>query len=76
MAFVTRPRRRGSRVVEVCEGLALDRSAHDAFESPDHVVIFRRDERERVAGALGAAGAPDAMDVGIGRIGHVEVDNM
>ena len=49
---------------------------HDAFECADHVVIFRRDERECVAGALGASRASDAVNISIGGIGHVEVDNV
>ena len=40
------------------------------------VVVFGRDQREGVAGALGAAGATDAVDVGVGRIRHVEVDDV
>ena len=76
MAFMARPRRRGNRVVKVWESFAFDRSTHDAFECPDHIVIFRRDERERVAGALGASRATDAMDVGVGGVGHVEVDDV
>ena len=75
-AFVTRPRRRGSRVVKIREGLAFDGSTHDAFESSDHVIVFRCDERERVACALCASSAPDAMDVGVGSVGHVEVEDV
>ena len=76
MAFMTRPRRCRSRVIKICEGLAFDGSAHDAFERPDHIVIFRRDECERVAGALCASRATDAMDIGVGGVGHVEVDDV
>lgn len=70
------PRRRGKRVVKVCESLAFDWSPHDAFEDPDYVIVFWSDECERVACALGAACAPDTMDVGIGSVRHVEVDDM
>ena len=50
--------------------------SHNPLEGPDHIVIFRGYERERVAGPMSAAGPADAMDVGIGRIGHVIVDDM
>jgi len=69
-------RRRGKRVVEVGESLAFDWSTHDPFELSDYVVVVRCDERERVACALRAPRAPDAMDVGVGGIGHVVVDNV
>ena len=76
MSFVTRPRRRGRRVVKIWKGLALERPAHDPFESPDQVIIFRRNERERVACALRASRATDAMDVGVSSVRHVEVDDV
>jgi hypothetical protein len=74
MSFVTRPRWRGERVVKVGKDFTFDGSCHDTFESPDHIAVFRRDQGERVACALGASRAPDAMDVGIGSIGHVVID--
>src|SRR6266540_3174923 len=76
MSFVTRARRRSDRIVKICERLSFDGSAHNAFERPDHIVIIRRDECERVAGTLGASRTTDAMDVGIGSVWHVEVDHM
>lgn len=75
-ALVTRPRRGGRRVVEVGESLLLQRMSHDTFESPNHILVFIGDQRERVAGALRASRATDAMDVGVGGIGHVVVDNV
>ena len=75
MPFMTRPRRCGNGVVKIGESLALQRS-HDSFEGPDHVVVFWCDERERVPGALGAACAPNAMDIRVGGIRHVVVDNV
>ena len=72
----SRSRRRGNGVVESFESLALDGFAHDAIQRPNHIGVFRRDERKSVASAFGASGAPDAMDVGIGGIGHVVVDDV
>src|SRR5258706_6001592 len=66
----------GDLVVEVRQGLAGERFAHDLFEGADHVVVFRRDQREGVTGAFGAPGAADAVDVGIGGIGAVVVDQV
>ena len=76
MSFVTRSRWRGNRIVKICEGLAFDRSSHNALKSPDHVVVFRCDECERVPSPLGASRAADAMNVGIGSVWHVKVDHM
>ena len=73
---VTMPRRRGRRVVEVGEGLAFDGSAHDAFERADHILVFIGDQRERIACALCASRAPDAVDVRVGSVGHVIVNNV
>jgi hypothetical protein len=70
------PRRRGERVVKIWERFAFERLAHDALELADHVVVFRRDESKRVTGALGASRPPDAMDVSIGGIGHIIVDDV
>ena len=73
---MTMSRRCRSRIVKVGERLAFDGSAHDAFERPNHIFIFICDQCERVAGALSASRATDAMDVGIRSIGHVKVDDM
>jgi hypothetical protein len=50
--------------------------SHDAFELSDHILIFVCDQGERIACALGASCATDAMDVGIGGVRHVEVDDV
>ena len=76
MSFVTRPWGRGDRVIKVREDFALKRMSHDALERPDHVVVFGSDKGKSVSGALGASRAADAMDVGVGGVGHVEVDDM
>src|SRR5215213_1187736 len=76
MSFVTRSRGRGNSVVKICERFPLDRSTHNSFECPNHVIIFRSNQCERVTCALSASGAADAMDVGIGSVWHVEVDHM
>jgi hypothetical protein len=76
MAFMTRPGRRGSRVVKVGEGLAFDGFSHDTFESADHIPIFIGHQRERVAGAVGASRTTDAMDIGVGGVGHIVVDHV
>ena len=64
------------RIVEIRKRLAFERLSHNALEGADHIVIFRRDECERVSCALGASRATDAVDVGVGSIRHVVVDDM
>ena len=69
-------RRRGGGVVKVGESLTFDWSSHDAFESPDHVSVFVSDQCERVTRTMCAPRPSDAMDVGIGSVGHVVVDDV
>ena len=76
MFIGSRSGRGGSRVIKVVESLASQWFAHDALQSPDHVAVIRCDERECIASAFGAAGASDAVDVCVGGVGHVEVDDM
>ena len=66
----------GGGVVEPVQGLAQQRLAHDLFEGAHHVAVVRGDQGKGVAGAFGAPGAADAVDVGVGGIGHVEVDHV
>jgi hypothetical protein len=75
-SFVTVPWWCSSGVVEVWQSLAFDWSTHNTFESPDHVVILRRDEREGIASTLRASCSSDAMDVSIGGIRHIVVDDV
>lgn len=49
---------------------------HDLFQRADHIVIIRGDQGEGIAAALCASGTADTMDVGVGGIGHVEVDDV
>ena len=71
-----RPGRSGSLVIEIGQGQFGQRFPHDSLKCPNHVVVFRCDQCESVAGAFRAPGAPDAVDVGVGGIGHVEVDHV
>lgn len=69
-------RRRRMVVVEVWKCLTLEWMSHDALKAPDHVIVFRGDQGERVTGALGASSAADAVDVGVGSVGHIVVDDV
>ena len=68
--------RRGERVIEVREGFPFNGPSHDALEGSDHIVVFRCDKRERVPGALGASRATDAVDISVGGVGHIVVDDV
>src|SRR5688572_13418390 len=70
------PRRRGKGVVKIIQSQACERFAHDAFQSSNHIVIFGRDESKSVACTLCSARTPDTMDVGVGGIGHIIIDDM
>ena len=72
----TSSRRGGSRVVEIFERFALDGMSHDPFQRADHILILIGDERKRITSPLGATGASDAVDVRIGSVRHVVVDDI
>ena len=73
---MSRSRRGGRRVVKVFECDLLERMFHNAFESPYHIAVFISDERERVTRALCASCASNSVNIGIGGIRHVEVDDV
>src|SRR5574341_374816 len=76
MHSMTMPRRRGNRVIEVWKSHASERLPHDPFKRPYDVIILWRYKRERITRTLCTACPPDAMDVGIGSVGHIVVDDM
>ena len=65
-----------NRIIESFNRLSFQFLFHDLFKLADHVIVIWSDQGEGVTGALGPASTPDAMDVGISSIGHVEVDDM
>jgi len=60
----------------VLERPALDRAAHHLLQRLHVRFIVGRDEADRVADGLGAAGPSDAMDVILGVHRKVEVDHV
>jgi len=70
------PGRGGTGIVEVRQGCTRKWFAHDALQRADHVVIFRCDECEGVAGPFCTPRTTNAMDIGIRRIGHIEIDDV
>ena len=69
-------RRCGKRIIKIIQSQTRERLTHDPFESPDHIVIFGRDECKRVTCSCPRPVRPNSMDVGIGGIGHIVVDDM
>src|SRR5262245_31991673 len=67
--------RRGG-VVEALEPPARDRLAEHALDRSHGCVVVGCDQREGVALALGPAGTPDPVDIGVGRVRDVVVDHM
>ena len=65
-----------SRVVEAFDRLAFQIVPHNLFQFTNHIFVIWRNQGESVACALGASGAANAMDVGIGGVWHVKVDDM
>ena len=55
--------RSGGIVIEAFRAFAHDAAADETLERTQRPVIFRRDETDRVADRMRAAGAADAMDV-------------
>ena len=64
------------RIVEVGESLTFEWPTHNAFELADHILVFVGYECKGVAGALRASRATDAMDIGVGGVGHVEINHV
>ena len=67
---------RARGVVEVRDRDARQPSADARARCPAASFFVRRHERERLAGRLRSAGATDAVNVVIRRLGHVEVDDV
>ena len=57
-----------------CHG--LEWLAVGPLDGPQHRPFPRRDEEDRLAGASSAACAADTVDVGLGVVGYVEVDDV
>ena len=54
----------------------LHRSADGPIDRPYHLGILRGDQGERISAAFGPAGSTDAVNIGLGGGGDVEIDDM
>ncbi len=54
----------------------LDRLSGGALDRAQHAALARGDEQDRLARSPGPAGAADAVDVGLGVVGNVVVDDV
>tara|TARA_B100001013_G_scaffold223691_1_gene136797 strand:- start:199 stop:657 length:459 start_codon:yes stop_codon:yes gene_type:complete len=63
-------------VVEPFQSLSFDLYVQFPFNLADHVGVVGPGEGECFSGLLGPAGAPDAVEVGVGSVREVEVDNV
>ncbi len=63
-------------VVEIGQSPPLDVRLEHLLDVAHHRFVLRLDERERLAGLIHAARAPDAVRVGVHRVGDVEVDDV
>ena len=63
-------------VIEIFQIHARDFLADEAFDGEDVAGVLGGHDGEGVAAGLGAAGAPDAMDVILGMLRHVVVDDV
>ncbi len=68
--------RRGSAVVEAGHGAALDRGAQNTGDGPDDMGVLAGRQGIGVTRAFRPTGAADAVDVGVGGVGNVVVDDM
>ena len=66
-------------LVDVVDGGQLhlgQRRVGGALDGPEHTALARGDEEDRLAAAARAAGAADAVDVGLGVVRDVEVQHV
>ena len=61
-------------IIEAGHGFAFQRLADQALDSAHHSCIVTGYQRECVPGARRTPGAPDAMGVCLGGLGHIVVD--
>ncbi len=69
-------KQRGVAVIEIFQLHARDFLADEAFDGENVRRILGHHDGEGVAGVLRAAGAPDAVDVILGMLRHVVVDDV
>src|SRR4026209_801505 len=63
-------------VVEIIQRSARNFLADEMLDGCHFLDIFGRHDRKRIADALGATGAADAMDIIFRMVRHVEIDHM
>jgi len=63
-------------VVEIVQGASFHRRANGPVDGPYHLLVFTGDQGKRLTAVFGPAGSPDAMDIRLGRRGHIVVDHM
>jgi hypothetical protein len=68
--------RGGHVVIESFDNLARQTVFHNFFEFAHHVGVFGRDQGEGIAGSFGPACPSDTVDIGVGGVRHVEVDDV
>ena len=56
--------------------LTLQLVFHDLFQLADQIAVIRGDKGEGFASALCPARASDTMDIGVGSIMHIKVDDV
>ena len=64
------------RIIKALHRTSLNMLAHYAFNAPDQGLVLVRNEGEGSTGLRCSARATDAMRIGVGRVGHVIVDDM
>ena len=63
-------------IIKIFEGGTFDPGAKDAFNGVDHVGIVITDQGEGVTAAGGATGTANPMDIGLGGVGDVVIDDV
>jgi len=63
-------------VIELLKSSSLDFLTENTLNALDQRLVFPADEREGVSCLCRPTGPPDAVSVGIGRVGNVIVDNV
>ena len=74
--YACRAVRGGCHIVEPSQGEMRQGFTHDLFKRADHILVIRSNQGKGIPCPFHPTGPTNAMDIGIGSIGYVKIDDM